>query len=248
MTSPPLRAVPWRRVGAVLGVLALAQLFAGGLVLAFAAPVPALLAVLAVMAALVTWPVATWTLRPRGAAGVTAADLLTGVRHAGAGALATVTVLVLAGALEERSWPLTALIAVTIASDAADGPVARRTGTAGPVGARIDMEADAALLMVLSVLATPVVGPWALLIGLMRYLYVTAMRVRPALRRPLAFSQTRRLIGGAQGVALGIAMVPLVPVPLAQAVVALSLAALLFSFGRDTISQEREEARERRAG
>ncbi len=108
------------------------------------------------------------------------------------------------------------------------------------------MEADAALFMVLSVLAAPVVGPWVLLIGLMRYLYVAAMRVRPALRRPLAFSQSRRLIGGGQGVAIGIAMLPIVPVPLAQAIVGLALALLLFSFGRDVLSQERAAARERR--
>lgn len=230
-----------RRVGCVLALLAAAQLLAGLAVLGLAAPTSPPLAVLAAAVSLVTWPVAAWTLRPRGPDGVTAADALTCLRHVGAGALAASAVLVLAGALEERSWPLAILLAATIGTDALDGPVARRTGTAGPVGGRIDMEADAALFLVLSVLAAPVVGPWVLLIGLMRYLYVAAMQVRPALRRPLAFSQSRRLIGGGQGVALGIAMLPVVPVPVAQAVVGLALALLLLSFGRDVVHLERAQ-------
>ena len=235
------------RVCPVLAVLAAAQLAAGAAVLVLAAPTSLPVAALALVLSLVTWPVAAWTLRPRRQGGVTAADLLTSLRHLVAGALATSAVLVLAGALEERSWPVALLLWATIGTDALDGPVARRTGTAGPVGGRIDMEADAALFMVLSVLAASVVGPWVLMIGLMRYLYVAAMRVRPALRRPLAFSQSRRLIGGGQGVAIGIAMLPVVPVPLAQAVVGCALALLLFSFGRDALAQERAEARERRS-
>lgn len=234
------------RVGPVLTALAAAQLVAGAAVLALAGPTSLPVAALALVLSLVTWPVAAWTLHPRQQDGVTSADLLTSLRHLGAGALATSSVLVLTGALEERSWPLALLLAATIGTDALDGPVARRTGTAGPVGGRIDMEADAALFMVLSVLAAPVVGPWVLLIGLMRYLYVAAMRVRPALRRPLAFSQSRRLIGGGQGVAIGIAMLPIVPAPLAQGIVGLALALLLFSFGRDALAQERAEAQERR--
>ena len=239
--TPPVTAPPGRlrRAGPVLAMLAAVQLLGGLAVITLAEQAPPAPAVLALAASLVSWPVAAWTLHPRGRDGVTAADLLTCLRHLGAGALATSAVLVLAGALEERSWPLAILLAATIGTDALDGPVARRTGTAGPIGGRIDMEADAVLFLVLSVLATPVVGPWVLLIGLMRYLYVAAMQVRPALRRPLAFNQSRRLIGGGQGVALGIAMVPVVPVPLAQAVVGIALALLLLSFGRDVVHLER---------
>lgn len=192
------------------------------------------------LVALATWPVAASTLRPRAPGAVTAADALTLLRHLGAGALAAATVLVLGGELAARSWPLAALIATTLATDALDGPVARRTGSAGPIGARIDMEADAALVMVLSVLAATVVGPWALAIGLMRYAFVAASWMRPALREPLAFSQFRRLVGG-QGVALLSALVPAVPVPAAAAVVALALALLVVSFGRDVIRLERAQ-------
>ena len=205
-------------MGTVHVVLAGGQLLAGVLVVLLASPASRLLALAAVLVALATWPVATSTLRPRNPGAVTAADALTLLRHLGAGALAAATVLVLGGKLAARSWPLAALI-----------------------GARIDMEADAALVMVLSVLAATVVGPWALAIGLMRYAFVAATRVRPALREPLSFSQFRRLVGGGQGVALLSALIPVVPVPAAAAVVALALALLVASFGRDVIRLERAQ-------
>ena len=86
--------------------------------------------------------------------------------------------------------------------------------------------------------SSDLVGPWALAIGLMRYAFVAASWVRPALREPLAFSKFRRLVGGGQGVALLIALVPTVPVPAAAAVVALALALLVVSFGRDVVRLE----------
>jgi phosphatidylglycerophosphate synthase len=227
-------------------MLAAAQLLAGALVVLLASSAAEPLALAALLAALLPWGVAAATLRPRFPGPVTAADRLSQLRHLGTGAVAAATVLVLGGEAAERSWPLAALIAATLVTDALDGPVARRTGSAGPIGARIDMEADAALVMVLSVLAATVVGPWALAIGLMRYAYVAASWVRPALRRPLAFSQFRRLVGGGQGVALLIALLPPVPVPAGRAVLALALGLLVVSFGRDVVGQEREEARERR--
>lgn len=236
--APPGRL---RRVGTVLALLAAGQLLAGALVVLLAAPASQLLALSAVLAALAPWIVAATTLRPRAPGGVTAADALTLLRHLGAGSLAASTVLVLGGDLPARSWALAALIAAALATDALDGPVARRTGSAGPIGARIDMEADAALVMVLSVLAATVVGPWALAIGLMRYAYVAASWVRPALRRPLAFSQFRRLVGGGQGVALLLSLLPVMPGPAASAVVALALALLIVSFGRDVLRLERAE-------
>lgn len=157
-----------------------------------AAPASRLLALAAVLVALTTWPVGASALRPRTPGAVTAADALTLLRLLGAGALAAGTALVLGGELAARSWPLAALNATALATDTLDGPVARRTGSAGPIGARIDMEADAALVMVPSVLVATVVGPWALAIGLMRYAFVAAPWMRPALREPLTFSQFPR--------------------------------------------------------
>lgn len=244
--STPPRSL--RRVGAVLAMLALGQLGSGIVILSLADPASAPLGATALLLSLAPGPVAAATLRARAPGEVTSADLLTLLRHLAAGALAAASVLVLGGALPARSWPLALLIAAALASDALDGPVARRTGTAGPVGARIDMEADAALNLVLSVLAATVVGPWALAFGLMRYGFVTAAAVRPALSRPLAFSRLRRLIGATQGVALLLAVVPAVPTRVATAVLALALGLLVVSFARDVIALEQRGRRERRAG
>lgn len=228
-------------MGAVLVLLATGQLLAAAVLVAAVAPAWGI-STLAVLFGLSPTLVAAATLHPRAPGPVTTADLLTMLRLLGAGVLAAATVLSLAGGLSSRSWVLAVLIGAALASDAADGQVARRTGTAGPIGARIDMEADAALVMVLSVLAASVVGPWVLAIGLMRYAYVAASWVRPALRRPLAYSLLRRAIGALQGISLVTAVVPVIPVPVSMAILALSLGLLVVSFGRDVIRQEREEA------
>ncbi|WP_245822969.1 CDP-alcohol phosphatidyltransferase family protein [Brachybacterium avium] len=248
MTTTPPHSTPsrrLRRVVPVLAMLVLGQLAAAIVILLLAAPVSVPLAAVALLCAPAPALVAASTLRPRAPGEVTLADLLTLLRHLATGAFAAATVLVLGEVLTARSWPLAILIAAALASDALDGPVARRTGTAGVVGARIDMEADAALILVLSVLAATVVGPWTLAIGLMRYAYVAASFVRPALRRPLDFSQFRRVTGGFQGVALLTAMVPAIPREVAAGIVATALALLIVSFGRDVIALERAEAAER---
>lgn len=229
-------------MGAVLVTLVTGQLVAGGLLVA-GLRVPPALAAPVLLAAISPTVVAALTLRPRAPGLVTTADLLTMLRLLGAGVLAATTVLALVGAVTPRSWLLVVLIGATLATDAVDGPIARRSRTAGPVGARIDMEADAAVVLVLSVLAASIVGPWALAIGVMRYAYVAASRIRPALRRPLPYSLVRRVIGATQGVALLTTVVPVIPVPAAGVIVSAALALLAFSFGRDVIDQERAEAR-----
>ncbi|WP_309110539.1 CDP-alcohol phosphatidyltransferase family protein [Saccharothrix sp.] len=121
------------------------------------------------------------------------------------------------------------LAAVALALDFVDGRVARRTGTSSPLGARFDMEVDAFLIFVLSVHAALVFGPWALAIGVMRYVFVAASWVAPWLRGELPPSFARKTVAAMQGVLLVLA----VAVPSAGALVALALAALVWSFGRD---------------
>lgn len=232
-------------MGTVLAALVLGQLASAASIVLLAAPVSAPLAALALACAPAPTLIAAATLRPRLPAGVTTADLLTLLRPLAAGGLAAATVLALGEELSARSWPLALVGAAALASDVLDGPVARRTGTAGPVGARLDMEADAALVLVLSALAATVVGPWVLAIGLMRYAFVAASRVRPALRRSLRVSRLRRLIGGFQMIALLTAVVPVVPGRVAAGVAAAALALLVVSFGRDVVALERAGTRAR---
>ncbi len=168
----------------------------------------------------------------------TPADAVTLTRLALAGTVAAGTVVALAGGGDARSWTLTVLLVPAAALDALDGYVARRTGSSSDHGAELDMQSDAALLLVLSVLAATVVGPWVLLLGLMRYGYAVLARVRPALRAPLPHSQFRRVVAGAQAAALAVALVPAVPAALAAVVLGTALAALTVSFVRDGVGAE----------
>src|SRR6266571_9055650 len=71
-----------------------------------------------------------------------------------------------------RPVPITALVtlsSIALALDALDGQVARWTGTATPLGARIDGEADAFLILVLSIFVSHDYGSWVLAIGAARY-------------------------------------------------------------------------------
>jgi len=170
------------------------------------------------------------------------ADRVTLGRTVLIGGCATIAVLVLAQDLPTRPWWLFALVVPALALDGVDGFVARRTGTASAAGARLDMEMDAALLLVLSTVAIFSLGWWALAIGGMRYVFVAAAYFRPQLSGALPFSQFRRVVAAVQGVSLAIALAPVTPVPLAQGVVAVALIALLISFGRDVLFLERAHA------
>ena len=149
------------------------------------------------------------------------------------------TVLVLAGPVPARTWTLLALTAPALLLDAVDGPVARRTGSTSAVGARLDMEVDAGLLVVLSLAAAPVVGGWVVLIGAMRYLLVAASWVRPELRTPLPPSTFRRGVAGLQGVVLAAAIAPFVPRWVATAAALVALGLLIASFTSEVVTMER---------
>lgn len=168
---------------------------------------------------------------------LTPADRVTLTR---AGLLLVVAVLVLLRPLvagggpgpDAWGWAVLGVAVPMLALDAVDGAVARRTRVTLR-GARLDMETDAAAVLVLSLAAAPVVGWWVLLAGLMRYLYALAGRFVPALQGPLPPSTARRVVAAVQGPALLVAVLPSAPVGLAVACCAAALLALTWSFGRD---------------
>jgi phosphatidylglycerophosphate synthase len=169
----------------------------------------------------------------------TVADRITLFRSVLAGGCTTLVALSFAGALPMRSWPLVLVAVPALLLDVVDGWAARKKGTASAQGARLDMEVDAALLLVLSIPAAIFIGPWVLAIGAMRYLFIAASWMRPALRQPLRFSRSRKVAGGFQGVVLVVALTPVVPVPVAALVLLVALALLVVSFGRDVWELER---------
>lgn len=127
------------------------------------------------------------------------------------------------------------LTAVALILDGVDGKVARKTGTSTALGARFDMEVDAFLILVLSIYVAMSMGPWVLLIGAMRYVFVAVARLQPWLNGSLPHSMARKTVAAQQGVVLLVAGSGLLPYAVSYALVAGALAALVWSFGRDIL-------------
>jgi phosphatidylglycerophosphate synthase len=130
---------------------------------------------------------------------------------------------------------LVVMAAVALVLDAVDGQVARRSGTASPLGARFDMEVDAALILVLSAHVAVLVGPWVLAIGLMRYAYVAVSWAVPWMASTVPPRYSAKVVAVAQGIVLVVATSQLLPLAATAALLALALAALTWSFGCDVV-------------
>lgn len=183
--------------------------------------------------------IAAWSVMRRSPQMITPADRVTLLRVALIGILTAALVLTIAQALPSRTWTVLIVAALAAVLDAVDGWVARHAGRGTVAGARLDGEADAAALLVLSALLAMTVGWWVLLIGLMRYLFVGGSLIRRSWRRSLPYSGFRRVVAAWQAIAVVVSLGPVVPVPIAGALAATALAALLSSFGRDILLLER---------
>ena len=161
------------------------------------------------------------------------ADLVTLGRALLACAVAALVTDALLGATSSGVVLTMAVAALLL--DAVDGLVARRTGTTSPFGARFDGEADAFLLLVLSVYVAPLLGWWVLVIGAARYAFALAGLALPWLRAPLPFRYWRKVVTAVQGIALTVAAADLLPVSVSYAVVVLAVLMLAESFGRDVV-------------
>lgn len=128
---------------------------------------------------------------------------------------------------------ITALAAVSLALDLVDGWVARGTGHETAFGARFDGEADAALMLVLSIWIAPALGWWVLPIGLARYAFGVAGWVLPWLRRQLPPRYWRKVVTAVTSVVLVGAASARVPSPLVEVAVLIGLVLVVESFGRD---------------
>lgn len=128
---------------------------------------------------------------------------------------------------------LVTLASVALALDSVDGWVARRTKTASALGARMDGEVDAFLILALSVEVAPVAGVWVLAIGVARYAFLAAGWPFAWMRAPLPPRPWRKVVAAAQGIALTGAAAEAVPPAPTRAALALALGLLAESFGRD---------------
>lgn len=137
----------------------------------------------------------------------------------------------------EVPWLLVAAGSLWFVMDWVDGRVARATGHASAFGARLDMELDALTMLALSALAWQLdrAGPWVLLSGAMRYLFVAATFVAPFMNRPLFPTPRRAWVCGIQVTCLIAALAPW-PVPgLSDAIALFGLVSLVVSFAIDTV-------------
>ena len=126
-----------------------------------------------------------------------------------------------------------ALATAALVLDFVDGRVARRTGTASGLGARFDGEIDAFLILALSVYVAQTVGAWVLLIGAARYVFLAAGWLLWWMRATLPPREWRKVVAATQGVTLTIAAAGVLPADLTRAMLAVALALLAESFGRD---------------
>jgi len=156
--------------------------------------------------------------------------------------VALVAVLIGRPATPEMLWVVIGLTAVMGALDGLDGWLARRTRMASEFGARFDMETDAALILVLSILVWQhgKAGAWVLLCGLMRYAFVAAGWLLPWLARPLQSTRRGKTVAVGQLVGLSVALAPIVAVPLSAVAAALTLTALAWSFAIDIARLSRQ--------
>lgn len=127
------------------------------------------------------------------------------------------------------------LASAAIVLDGIDGRLARRHGTASAFGARFDMEVDALLVLVLSLLVWlfAKADTWVLLSGLLRYVFVAAGAAAPWLRQPLPPRRRRQAVCVVQLIGLTAALAPFIRPPLSAALAAVALIALTASFAID---------------
>src|SRR4051794_24841373 len=136
----------------------------------------------------------------------------------------------------ERDVPvamLVALAAVALVLDYVDGWVARRTASESALGARLDGEVDAFLILVLSVEVARSAGAWVLAIGAARYAFLAAGWAFDWMRAPLPRRDWRKVVTATQGIVLTVAAAQVVPLPLIRIALVGALAVLAESFGRD---------------
>lgn len=134
-------------------------------------------------------------------------------------------------------WILVGVVVVALALDGIDGYLARRYRQESELGARFDMEVDAFLILILSVAAALLdkAGAWVLLIGLMRYFFVAAGWLLPALAADLPSSIRRKFVCVVQVSILCLILVPAVVAPVSNYLAAAALLALVYSFAADIV-------------
>ena len=133
------------------------------------------------------------------------------------------------------AWLAVAVVVIVAVLDGVDGCLARQSREISPFGARFDMEVDAALILILSILVWMhgKAGTWVIACGLMRYVFVVAGWMLTWMAGPLRSTIRGKTVAVAQFIGLGAALLPIVPVPFSNAIAGVTLATLAWSFAVD---------------
>ncbi|MFA5911257.1 MAG: CDP-alcohol phosphatidyltransferase family protein [Vicinamibacterales bacterium] len=133
------------------------------------------------------------------------------------------------------AWWVVGTTACLAALDGLDGWLARRTGLVSAFGARFDVEVDSLLILVLAIFVWrhEKAGAWVLACGLMRYAFVAAGWALPWLAGPLRPTFRGKSVAVGQFAGLSMALARVVPAPTSDVIAAMTLAALVWSFGID---------------
>ncbi|SFJ13942.1 CDP-alcohol phosphatidyltransferase family protein [Jannaschia pohangensis] len=145
--------------------------------------------------------------------------------------------LLRAGMLTQMGYAVFGIAVLALSLDGLDGWLARRNGLSTAFGARFDMEVDAALACMLSLILLMAgrVGIEVLILGFSRYAFLLAGIWLTWLRAPLPERFGRKVVCVLQIGALCVLVLPGLP-PLLAKVISLGAAGLLtWSFGRDVL-------------
>jgi len=135
------------------------------------------------------------------------------------------------------AWTILGIAVFSLSLDGVDGFFARRQKLTSDFGARFDMEIDSIFALLLAVLAwqSGKAGVWVLLLGSMRYLFLSAALVWPWLMAQLPDRFSRKAICVIQIAVLIGLLAPIIDGPLSWAMAAIGTLLLVYSFGRDVI-------------
>jgi phosphatidylglycerophosphate synthase len=136
-----------------------------------------------------------------------------------------------------QGWGLFWVALIALSLDGVDGWAARRAGLASDFGARFDMEVDAALGLILTLIlwTSGTAGAWVFVLGLPRYLFIAASWIWPWMARPLPPRFARKVACVVQMAGLIFALIPAFTTGFAQAGLLVAALVLLWSFARDTL-------------
>lgn len=148
----------------------------------------------------------------------------------------------------QLGWlPLAAALTILLL-DGLDGWAARRTGQASAFGARFDIEMDSLLVLLLcaTVLLMDKAGPWVLLAGGLRYLFLAGTGLLPWMKGTLPESFRRKALYVVSTCGVTLALAPVVTAPFSHVIAAVAVAGLVISFMIDISWLYRNTRKERK--